>query len=177
MTSFSIRVIGDPVLKVRAKEVTEIDGRVATIAQGMVETLHRSDNGLALAAPQVGVQQRIFVHGLHDEPTTLINPEIRESSGESLYQEGCLSIPGLYFEIARPSEVLLVGRDLDGNEVQIEADGLEARMFQHEVDHLDGILMLEHLDEEQAREAKRALRELQLSQGSPSGNGIGLDLA
>lgn len=172
MAPFSIRLVGDPVLAQPASPVTDIDGRVATLAKGMVETLLATDNGLALAAPQVGSLKRVFVYELDDETSVLINPEVREARGETGYQEGCLSIPGLYFDIVRPAEVLVVGWDLDGNELELEVDGLAARMFQHEIDHLDGVLMLEHLDEDQRKEAKRALRELRLQAGAPDGPGL-----
>lgn len=159
MAPYSIRLIGDPVLKQRASEVDEIDGKVARLVHDMFDTLDDSDTGIGLAAPQIGVQKRIFVYELEGEPGVLINPEIRESAGEWNYLEGCLSIPDLYFDIVRPKEVYIVGRDLDGNEVSLEADDISARLFQHELDHLDGILMLEHLDAEQLREAKRSLRQ------------------
>ncbi len=159
MAPYSIRIIGDPVLKQRASEVDDIDGRVARLVDDMFLTLDESDTGIGLAAPQVGVQKRIFVYELDGEPGVLINPEIRESAGEWTYMEGCLSIPDLYFEIVRPKEVYIVGRDLDGNEVTLEADEIAARLFQHELDHLDGVLMLDHLDADQLREAKRTLRQ------------------
>jgi peptide deformylase len=163
--SFAIRLIGDPVLRTRAAEVAEIDGKVATLAQGMTTALHEA-GGLAVAAPQVGVLRRLFVYEMPEEeiPRVIINPVISESRGEWLYDEGCLSVPGLSWEIVRPKEVHLTGFDLDGNEVSFEADELLARMFQHELDHLDGVLLLEHLDPEQRKEAKRAVRELQLRQ-------------
>jgi peptide deformylase len=163
VTSFAIRIIGDPVLRQRANEVTEIDGKVATLAAGMTTALHEA-GGLAVAAPQVGSLKRLFVYELDDEqgPQVIINPVIAESSGEWTYHEGCLSVPGLYWDIVRPKEVHLTGLDLDGNEVSFEADELLARMFQHELDHLDGVLLLEHLDDEQRKEAKKAVRELQL---------------
>jgi peptide deformylase len=167
MAPYAIRTIGDPVLRQRAAEVTEVDGRLAQLVEDMFETMYDAA-GLGLAAPQVGVQKRLFVYDHDDRPGVLVNPEIRESRGEWTYQEGCLSIPGLYFEIVRPKEIFIVGYDLDGNEVQIEADELAARLFQHELDHLDGVLMVEHLDEDQKREARRALRELRLrTAGAP----------
>jgi peptide deformylase len=173
MAPYTIRLIGDPVLKQRASEVDDIDGRVARLVDDMFATLHESEHGIGLAAPQVGVQKRLFVYEVDDEEHVLINPEIRESRGEWAYQEGCLSIPGLYFEIVRPKEVLVVGFDLDGNEVELEADEVEARLFQHELDHLDGILMLEHLDDDQRREAKKALREMSLETARASAGGNG----
>lgn len=156
-----IRVLGDPVLKQRAAEITDIDGRLARLAEDMLATMYAAP-GIGLAATQVGVQKRLFVYDIGDGPHTLINPVITEARGEWVYDEGCLSIPGLYFEIVRPKEILITGVDLDGRDVQIEADELLARLFQHELDHLDGVLMLEHLEEEQRRQALREWRRRQL---------------
>ncbi len=174
MAPYPIRIIGDPVLKQRAADVSEIDGKIARLVDDMITTMYDAP-GIGLAAPQVGVQKRLFVYDHDDEPSVLINPEIRESRGEWEFQEGCLSIPGLYFEIVRPKEVYIVGLDLDGNEVEIEADELQARLFQHELDHLDGVLMLERLDDDQRREAKKALRDITLGRvdSQPEGAGAG----
>jgi peptide deformylase len=161
--TYSIRIVGDPVLRQRANEVTDIDGRLAAVVEGMTGALYDA-HGLAVAAPQVGVLKRIFVYDLQegDGPQTIVNPTITESSGEWLYEEGCLSVPGLAWDIVRPKEVHLTGYDLEGNEVSFDADELLARMFQHELDHLDGILLLDRLDEDQRKEAKRAVRQLQM---------------
>jgi peptide deformylase len=158
--SYQIRLFGDPVLRQRAAEVTEIDGSLAQLAAGMVDTMHDA-RGLGLAAPQVGVGKRLFVYQLPDddsEPVVIVNPAISEARGEWEYEEGCLSVPGLYFPIVRPKEVHLTGWDLEGREVSIEADELLARCFQHELDHLDGTLLLQRLDKEQRKEAMRELR-------------------
>ncbi len=120
---YEIRLIGDPVLRQRAGEVADIDGKVARLADDMLTTMYEAP-GLGLAAPQVGVQKRIFVYDVGDGPRWSINPEIRESRGEWAFDEGCLSIPGLAFELIRPKEVHLVGYDLEGNELSIEADEL-----------------------------------------------------
>jgi peptide deformylase len=171
---FSIRIVGDPVLRQRAAEVTDIDGRLVRMVEDMFETMYEAP-GIGLAAPQVGVQKRLFVYDLDDDPRVLINPVIHESRGEWTYAEGCLSIPGHYFEITRPKEIEVRGLDLDGNEVSFEADELLARLIQHELDHLDGVLMLEHLDEDQEAEAKRIVAELQaVRAGSGSGSGFRL---
>lgn len=164
---YSIRTYGDPVLKQRAAEITDIDGRVARLAEDMLETLREESSGIGLAAPQVGVQKRLFVYDLGDGagPRTIVNPTIAESDGEWEYEEGCLSIPGLYFPIVRPKQIHLTGLDLDGNEVSIEADELLGRLFQHELDHLDGVLMLEHLTPEQRKEAMRELRRRTVQTG------------
>jgi peptide deformylase len=161
---YEIRVIGDPVLRRRAAEVTDVNGALAKLAEDMLTTMYEAP-GLGLAAPQVGVQKRLFVYDLHDGlgARTLINPVISESRGEWEYEEGCLSVPGLYFPIVRPKEVHLTGYDLDGNEVSIEADEFEARVFQHELDHLDGKLLLELLDADQRKAAMKALRNRDLT--------------
>jgi peptide deformylase len=159
--SYQIRMFGDPVLKSQAAPVADIDGKIVRLVDDMFETLGESDNGLALAAPQIGVQKQIFVWDFGDDPKAVFNPEIVESDGEWVYEEGCLSIPGLYVEIARPKQVLLRGVDVDGNPVEWEADELEARMFQHELDHLNGVLMFDRMTAEQRREAMAEYRRLQ----------------
>lgn len=158
MPPYAIRIVGDPVLNERAAEVDEINGALVRLAEDMLTTMYEAP-GLGLAAPQVGVQKRLFVYDAGDGPSVLVNPVISESRGEWVFDEGCLSVPGLSWEIVRPKEIHLTGYDLDGNEVSFEADELLARLFQHELDHLDGVLLLEHLDEEQRKAAKKALRE------------------
>jgi len=155
--TYQIRTYGDPVLKQRAAEVTAFDGNLARLADDMLVAMHAAP-GVGLAAPQVGVQKRMFVYDVGDGPGVIINPTISESSGEWTYEEGCLSVPGLSWPIVRPKEVHLTGYDLEGNEVSIEGDELLGRLFQHEVDHLDGVLLIERLDDDQKREAKRVLR-------------------
>jgi len=170
MPSLAIRQYGDPVLKERTREVEEIDGSEVSLVDAMIETMYEA-RGVGLAANQVGVQRRVFVFDTGEGARVVINPRIVESDGEWTYDEGCLSIPGLSWEIVRPNEVHLVGLDLDGNEFSIEADELEGRAFQHEMDHLDGILLLERLDDEQRKEAKKILRSrtLHLPNGDPDG--------
>ena len=166
----TIRQYGDPVLKERTREVTEIDASVAALAESMIETMYEAP-GSGLAANQVGVQRRIFVYDVGEGARAVINPRIIESDGEWTYEEGCLSIPGLSWDIVRPNAVHLVGLDLDGNELSIEATELEGRVFQHELDHLDGILLVERLDADQRKEAMRILRArtLDLPAGDPDG--------
>jgi peptide deformylase len=159
MARYTIRLFGDPVLRQRASDVTTVDGSLVQLTEDMVDTL-RAAPGLGLAAPQVGVQKRLFVYQMDqaEGPKVIVNPVITESRGEWEYEEGCLSIPGLYFPIVRPKEVHLTGYDLDGNEISLDADELTARLFQHELDHLDGTLLLEYLDKEQRKTALRELR-------------------
>lgn len=157
---YEIRTFGDPVLKTKAAEVTDIDGKIARLVDDMFDTLYESDSGIALAAPQIGVQKQIFVWDVDDEPMAIFNPEIVESSGEWVYDEGCLSIPGLYVEMVRPKDVLLKGVDIDGNEVQLEATELMGRLFQHELDHLHGVLMFDRMTPEQRKEAMAEYRRI-----------------
>jgi peptide deformylase len=170
MPELTIRQYGDPVLKERTREVEEIDGALASLVESMLETMYAAP-GSGLAANQVGVQRRIFVYDAGDGPRTVINPRIVESDGEWAYDEGCLSIPGLSWEIMRPNAVHLVGLDLEGNELSIEATEFEGRVFQHELDHLDGILLVERLNEEQRKEALKILRSrtLDLAPSDPDG--------
>ena len=166
MAAYQIRLFGDPVLTQRSAEITEIDAGLVRLVEDMVETMHEA-RGLGLAAPQVGVQKRLFVYQLEDrDPVAIVNPTIAESRGEWEFEEGCLSIPGLYFPIVRPREIHLTGWDLDGNEVSIEADEIEARCFQHELDHLDGRLLISKLDSAQRKEAMRELRRRAEAVGS-----------
>ena len=158
MSTYSVRTYGDPVLRQVAKPVDDVDGALVKLVNDMVETMYEAV-GVGLAAPQVGVQRRLFVYDLDDGPEVIINPEIVESSGELYHDEGCLSIPGLRIGIYRPETVLLKGYDLDGNELSIEADEFMGRMFQHEVDHLDGVLMVERLDDDMRKQALRILRD------------------
>jgi peptide deformylase len=158
--SYSIRTFGDPVLKTEAQPVEEIDGKLVRLIDEMFETLYETGNGIALAAPQIGVQRQIFVWDLEDDPRIILNPEIVETSGEWAYDEGCLSIPNLYVEILRPKQVLLRGVDLEGNTVEYEADELEARLFQHELDHLHGVLMFDRMTAEQRTEAMAEYRRI-----------------
>ena len=159
MAPYSIRVVGDPVLRQRSPEITTIDGRLAKLAEDMLVTMYDAP-GVGLAAPQVGVEKRMFVYDVGDGAHTVINPVISESRGEWAYEEGCLSVPGLSWDIVRPKELLLTGVDLDGNDVAVEADELLARCFLHELDHLDGVLLLERLDPDTRRKAMRTIRDL-----------------
>ena len=165
MSPFEIRTVGDPVLRARADEITDIDGTVARLVDDMLATMYEAP-GIGLAAPQVGIGKRLFVYDIGEGPQALVNPTIAESDGEWVYDEGCLSVPGYSFEIVRPKQVHLTGFDLDGNEVSFEADELLARLFQHELDHLDGVLLLEHLDDDQRAAALRALRSDAIAAGA-----------
>jgi len=166
MSPYAVRIVGDPVLRQKAAPVVDIDAKMHKLVEDMFTTMYAAP-GIGLAAPQVGVQKRFFVFDMGDDEggqQVLINPEITGSDGEWTYEEGCLSVPGRYFEITRPKQIEITGRDLDGNEVSFEADELLARLMQHELDHLDGVLLLDHLDADQAKDAKKFVRELQMQQ-------------
>src|SRR5438270_5471155 len=123
--AYQIRLFGDPVLTQRASEVTDIDAKLVRLAEDMVATMHEA-HGLGLAAPQVGVQKRLFVYQMGDtDPVTIVNPTITETRGEWEYEEGCLSLPGLFFPIVRPKEIHLTGYDMAGREISDEGDELE----------------------------------------------------
>lgn len=137
----------------------DVDGRLVRLVEDMIDTMYEAP-GVGLAAPQVGVERRLFVYDVGDGEgaKAIVNPVISESSGEWEFEEGCLSVPGLHWTIVRPKEIHLTGYDLDGNEVSIEADEYLARVLQHELDHLDGVLLLERLDVETRKQAMRTLR-------------------
>lgn len=167
--AYDIRTYGDPVLTTAAAAVDEINGKVARLVDAMFDTLYSSENGLALAAPQIGVQRQIFVWDMGDDaPSAIINPRIVESSGEWVYDEGCLSIPGLYVEMVRPKQVLVRGLTVEGDEIEIEADELMARMLQHELDHLHGVLMFDRMTPEQRTEAIGEYERLRSAPADPA---------
>ena len=155
---YSVRIVGDPVLRSVAEEVTDIDGRLVKLAEDMLETMY-AEPGIGLAAPQVGVGRRFFVYDIGEGPEAIVNPVIQESRGEWTFDEGCLSVPNMSFEIVRPKEIHITGYDLHGNEVSLEADELLSRLFQHELDHLDGVMLIDHLDDQTRKAALRTLRE------------------
>jgi peptide deformylase len=157
VSTLPIRTYGDPVLNEVTTEIDNIDGRVAQLAEAMIATMYEAP-GVGLAANQIGVQKRLFVYDKGEGPIVVVNPSIVESDGEWTYEEGCLSVPGLSWEITRPNAVHLVGYDLNGNEISVETDEFEGRIFQHEMDHLNGVLLIERLDADQRREAKKVLR-------------------
>jgi peptide deformylase len=150
----------DPVLREPAAAVTLVDDSVRQLARDMAETMYDAP-GIGLAAPQVGVQRRVLVYRTseEDELHSLVNPEIVSSSGEVTEDEGCLSIPGLTYPVSRAQHVSVKALDLDGNAVAYDAADLEARVIQHEIDHLDGVLFIDRIDEALRREARRILRE------------------
>jgi peptide deformylase len=163
-----IRRLGDPVLRSRARPVEHFDAALADEVRRMGE-LMADAMGIGLAATQLGVLHRVLVYRVEpDSPVNvLVNPEI-EWRGDAVepMEEGCLSLPGVLVEVERPVHVRVSARDVRGEELEVEAAGLEARVIQHEVDHLDGVLILDRTSREQRREAMRALREAELGNGA-----------
>jgi peptide deformylase len=136
----------EAVLRQKAKRVTNIDGSIKRLIDDMVETMHEV-GGVGLAAPQVGVPLRVAVIELPDEETiVLVNPKIVKRSGERQVEEGCLSVPGYRGEIRRSDKVIAKGLDRHGREVRIKGEGLLAQALEHEIDHLDGTLYIDHLE-------------------------------
>lgn len=156
-----IRRFGDPVLKTRARSVDRFDSALSQQVARMA-VLMEDAQGVGLAAPQLGVSLRLLVYRVGDDAplVALANPEIEwRSKDEEIMQEGCLSIPGVTVDVERPVHVLVHGQDEAGEERIIEASGLEARVIQHEMDHLDGVLILDRTSKDERRAAIRALRE------------------
>lgn len=147
MAILNIRVFPDPVLKQKAKRVGVIDRSIKKLVKDMLETMHDAPGRVGLAAPQVGVSLRVIVIGIPEtEDIILINPALVRKSGERLIDEGCLSVPGYWGDVKRAQSVTVKGLDLKGKEVRIKADDLLAQALEHEVDHLNGVLYLDHLE-------------------------------
>ena len=147
MATLPIRTLPDPVLKQKAKRVRTIDGSIKKLIHDMIETMHSEPGRVGLAAPQIGVPLRVIVIGIpEEEDIAIINPEIVRSRGERSIDEGCLSVPGYFGQIKRAESVTVKGRDQDGKEIRIKAEGLLAQVLEHEIDHLNGVLYLEHLE-------------------------------
>ncbi len=156
-----VRKLGDPILKTKARPVERFDVELREEVERMAALMHDA-LGVGLAAPQVGISHRVIVYRIEpDSPTVaLVNPQIAWSSrDEEIAEEGCLSIPLVHVDVERPVAVLVHARDERGDELVVEATGLEARVIQHEVDHLDGVLILDRTSREQRKAAMRALRE------------------
>jgi peptide deformylase len=151
---------GDPVLKSRASPVEEFGAELHAEVERMIRIMQEG-MGVGLAATQLGVLRRVVVFqvGSDNEPTALVNPKVEWLSDElAIAEEGCLSLPRVTMDVERPLHARFTGRDVDGDPVTIEASGLEARVLQHEIDHLDGVLILDRTPRAQRKAALRALR-------------------
>ncbi len=142
---------GNPALRKRAKPLAEITEAERQLADQMLETLYNTGNGIGLAATQVGILKRLIIIDIGEdddetyEPLVLFNPEILSVEGEVVAEEGCLSIPNVTAEVRRPEKVVVDGMDIRGEPIHIEADGLLARVLQHEIDHLNGVLFIDRI--------------------------------
>jgi peptide deformylase len=156
MAVLPIRTAPDSVLKQKAKKVHTVDRSIKKLIRDMLETMHAEPGRAGLAAPQVGVPLRVIVIGLpEEEDIVLINPEIVRRRGERVIAEGCLSVPGYFGEIKRAEAVTVKGRDQNGKEVRLKGEGLLAQALEHEIDHLNGTLYIDH------PEVKETLRKVQ----------------
>ncbi len=167
-----IRVIGDPVLRERAHEVTEFDRGLRKFAKRMIRTMHDAP-GVGLAAPQVGVLQRLLVYDVDDDPRVLVNPVLDEFSEETEEaDEGCLSVPGVTMPVERPVSVRVRGSDEYGDPVDFRAEGFQARVIQHENDHLDGVLIVDRTSRSARAAALREMRENEAAGVEAAGGGL-----
>jgi peptide deformylase len=156
-----VRKYGDPVLRSKARRIEVFDNALGDEIARMAALMHDS-MGIGLAATQVGALRRVLVYRVeHDSPVNaLVNPEIEWSGREKEWmEEGCLSLPGVHVDVERPVRVRVRAQDAGGEPILIEAAGLEARVIQHEIDHLDGVLILDRTPRDQRKEAMRILRE------------------
>ena len=163
-----VRTLGDPILKTKARPVERFDDELRAEVARMAALMHDA-LGIGLAAPQVGISHRVLVYRVEpDSPiVALVNPAVEWSSrDEEISEEGCLSLPLIHVEVERPVAVLVRAQDEHGDELVIVATGLEARVLQHEIDHLDGILILDRTTREQRKAAMRALREAEQAAAS-----------
>jgi peptide deformylase len=160
MAIYPIRKFGDPVLRMPTKPIQEITPALHSLAQDMIETMYDAP-GVGLAANQIGISRRIAVFDAGDDlgPRVMINPEILETSGELETEEGCLSVPGHWWEITRPEFARVRALDLDGDEVEYAGDGLMGRVLQHEIAHLEGGLLIDVLPKRLRKKALRDLRD------------------
>ena len=162
---YRIRMYGDPVLHERALPIEAITEEDHQIAKKMLATMYSNPIGIGLAATQVGILRRLIVIDIDRDdpdiaPIVLINPEILEQEGASVIEEGCLSIPELKAEVKRPEKIIVSARTLDDEEIIIEDESLLARVLQHEIDHLNGILFIDHLSRKKQKRLKAKLRQI-----------------
>lgn len=163
----NLRYGDDEILKKTAREVEEIDDKIKTLAQDMMDTMHKFE-GVGLAGPQVGILKRIIVIDLYEENMqyVLINPVIRKAKGEQIVDEGCLSFPNQYGKVKRPKTVVVEALDINGKKVKIEGKDLLAQALCHEIDHLNGEVFIDKVEEgtlekvtEQELEERRKRKE------------------
>jgi peptide deformylase len=144
MSLFKLHLLGSPVLRQRSPEITAVDDELRQVIADMFETMDAA-RGVGLAANQVGLARRVAVVDAEGQRFAMINPVVVEASGRATAEEGCLSIPDIFADVTRPERIILEALDAEARPFRLEAGGLTARAIQHEIDHLDGILFLDHL--------------------------------
>ena len=159
MGVLKVRLYGDSVLRKKCQEVEEINKKIRELLDNMAETMYRN-KGVGLAAPQVGVLKRAIVVDIGEGLTALANPKILWRQGKEIAPEGCLSLPGIFLDIKRSQEVVVEGIDKDGETQQIGAADLFARALQHEIDHLNGILIIDHISRKKLKSIRKELRKI-----------------
>lgn len=166
--TLEIRKLGDLMLRERSREVEEVDQEIKDLIEAMGETLHGVTGRVGLAASQVGVLKRLFVYDIGHGVRSIINPTILDSEGEKECEEGCLSVPGVFVSLPRYDRVRMRCTTPSGHNIVIEAQGFLAQVFQHECDHLDGVLVIDRCDEEERRRALEEYQELELQREQSS---------
>ncbi len=166
MSILKIRKYGDPILRKKCQEVKDVNQEIKRLADDMAETMFEFE-GAGLAAPQIGKEKRVITANLgNGKSLSLINPEILKKTGKTIMEEGCLSLPDIFVEIKRPEKVIVEGLDKDGKKVRIKAKALLSRILQHEIDHLNGILMIDRIPFWKRWELREKLREIKQNRES-----------
>ena len=160
MGVLKVRLYGDPALRKKCQEIEEVDGKIKKLLNNMAETMHHNE-GVGLAAPQVGILKRAIVVDVGEGLTALANPKILWRQGKEIASEGCLSLPGIFLDIKRSQEVVVEGIDKNGETQQIGAADLFARALQHEIDHLNGVLIIDHISRKKLKSIRKELRKIE----------------
>lgn len=156
---YKLRLYPDLALRQKSLPINDVDGAVRDLMDGMAEIMY-TYNGIGLAAPQVGMLQRVIIADIGEGLITLANPEILQKAGEDRLEEGCLSLPEIQVNIARSQSIFVRGINPEGKEVQHELSGLTARVIQHEIDHLNGVLIIDYASATEKIFLRRKLKEL-----------------
>ena len=161
-----IRIYGDPVLRRKAIPIRKITTVEKKLAEEMLATMYAEPNGVGLAAPQIGVLKRLVVidsnrNDLDSKPLVLVNPQIQSLEGEVVNEEGCLSIPNITADVKRARKAVVTARNIDGEEICVEGEEFVARVLQHEIDHLDGVLFIDYISDRKRQLLRKKLRKLQ----------------
>lgn len=160
MTSYQLKLYPDAVLRQKSLPINDVDGAVRDLMNGMAEIMY-TYNGVGLAAPQVGMLQRIIIADIGEGLIALANPEILQKEGEGRLEEGCLSLPDIQVDVARSQSIFVRGLNREGKEVQHELSDLMARVIQHEIDHLNGVLIIDYASAAEKIFLRKKLKDMQ----------------